>query len=85
MRPICVKCHAFYKAKKNGFLFCEMIPLKEKIIGWTPYKIWSGDLYECPLCKHQLISGAGREPIAHHFDPDFQELMPKVEGSVYAP
>jgi hypothetical protein len=72
----------FYRVKKNGFVFCEMIP--EGKIGWRAYKVWHGDLWECPNCEHQLIEGVGKEPVAEHFDEEFADEMKNVEGCVYS-
>ena len=84
MRPICATCRLFYKPRLNGYIFCEMVP--ETFKGKTtykPYRIWSGDLWECTRCKNQLISGFGKEPISEHFDEDFQDRMNDVMGCVY--
>jgi len=80
MKPICVACQRFYRAKKNGFFFIEAMPtVSDAPAGtaapeaWKPYKLWSGDLWECKGCGHQLVSGAGSEPIAEHYQPKFED------------
>lgn len=83
MRPICMSCQCFYKAKVNGYIFCEMIPISETRVTWKPYRIWSGDLWECPKCQTLLIEGTGKDPISEHFEPDFDEEMRNVMGCVY--
>jgi hypothetical protein len=82
LKPICVKCQRFYRMKKSGFSFMEGMPLDnstpagtENPDAWTPYKLWSGDLWECRGCGHQLISGVGSSPISEHYKPDFQEVV----------
>jgi len=79
MKPICVKCRRFYRPKKNGYRFTEGMPgyadAPEK---WRPYKIWIGDLHECPGCGHQLISGVGLNPVAEHYMDGFERA--RVEG-----
>ena len=68
MKPICVKCQRFYRAKKNGYYFIEGMPDTGALPGtaepekWHPYKVWSGDLWACEGCGHELISGTGRKP-----------------------
>ncbi len=84
MKPICVKCERFYRPKKNGKAFVEMMPKggrdrPEPGIadrdGWEPYKLWMGDLWLCHGCGHELIVGSGYQPIAEHFQPDFSALV----------
>ena len=86
MKPICVKCQRFYRMRKAGFCFIEAMPgpravdeSRRPLPGiaepdrWVPYKLWSGDLWECEDCGHQLVSGTGRLPIAEHYEKDFDE------------
>lgn len=82
MKPICVKCQRFYRAKKNGFYFIEAMPVTgypapgtSEPENWTPYKLWAGDLWECEGCQHQLVSGVGRGPLAEHYQPNFANQM----------
>jgi hypothetical protein len=42
---------------------------------WSPYKLWSGDLYECEGCGSQTIVGVGHHRIAEHYEPDFKEKV----------
>ncbi len=89
MKPICVPCQRFYRAKKNGFFFVEGMPVpgvKQAIPGtstpeqWAPYKLWVGDLWECQGCGHQIVSGFGRGPIAEHYMDDFADKV-KAHGA----
>ena len=64
MKPICVPCQRFMRPKKNGYYFLEGMPNYEwdgksgkESEGWIPYKLWVGDLFECPDCHAQTISG----------------------------
>lgn len=76
IKPICVKCQCFYRPKKNGVFLTEMMPKHnnaERGIkdpgAWMPYKVWVGDLWECPDCNHQIIEGVNG-PLAerhHHY------------------
>ena len=82
MKPVCVPCERFYRPKKNGLYFIEGMPLEghpepglaepEK---WGPYKLWCGDLWECPTCKAQTIVGVAMQPIAEHYQPDFADRV----------
>lgn len=46
--------------------------------GWTSYKLWVGDLWECRGCGHQLLSGFGQGPISEHYKPDYQEQRARL-------
>jgi hypothetical protein len=89
MKPICVPCERFMRPKKNGFYFIEGMPHSHPTetwdekqgkgsTGWSPYKIWVGDLWECPTCKTQTVSGVARIPIAEHYQPEFIDLAKKL-------
>lgn len=78
LKPICCLCERFYRPKKNGTAFVEMMPRDHRAEpgtsdrkSWTPYKLWRGDLWECKGCGHQIIVGAGVSPISEHYMPDF--------------
>jgi hypothetical protein len=84
MLPICVKCHVFLRPKKNGFYFLEGMPLGRAKPGlveadrWVPYKLWVGDLHECPQCGIQVIAGVPHNRIAEHYEVDFSALTTKL-------
>lgn len=92
MKPICVPCQRFYRMKKSGRCFIEGMPIADRYRdapippgteapeNWKPYKLWSGDLWECKGCGHQLISGTGVHPVAEHYQPDFDSLVMKCEA-----
>lgn len=54
MRPICVACKREMCPIKNEFM------VKDRAVGRFPSTVWSGDLYECPECKAQIVTGFGR-------------------------
>lgn len=85
LKPICVNCQCFYKPKKTGFDFLEGQPTvdaaprgRRSPEKWKPYKLWSGDLWECPDCGHEIIVGTGREAFAEHFEPGFDNVVEKL-------
>lgn len=85
MKPICVPCQRFYRMKKGGFYFLEQMPSenharpgKKEPESWRPYKLWAGDLWECPDCHAQIVSGTGRNPIIEHFQPEFDATVKKL-------
>lgn len=83
MKPVCVTCRCFYRPKKNGTYFVEMMPNgtadpranirgKRKPEAWEPYKLWAGDLWECPDCQAQIIVGVPSSPWSEHYKEDFE-------------
>jgi len=82
MKPICTKCQRFYRPLKNGVGFLEMMPIDghyptpkpgtEEPDKWKPYKLWQADLWVCKGCGTEIIVGAGSQPIAEHYQPNFE-------------
>jgi rubredoxin len=92
VKPICVKCQRFYRCKKTGLYFIEGMPDSNDTppgtrfdSEWKPYKLWSGDLWQCQGCGHEVISGVGRNPVLEHYEPGFAELLERVEQAQGAP
>lgn len=90
MKPICVKDQRFYRMKKSGYYFIEMMPAPgtdRPLPGtlepenWTPYKVWAGDLWECPDCGHQIVNDVGMNPLAEHYQSTFDDLVVKLNAS----
>lgn len=73
---VCLPCRLFYRIKKTGVAIEEGMPLGPMHDGtserWGPYKLWMGDLYECPSCGAQLVTGFGRNPLAEHYQSDYE-------------
>ena len=63
-RPLCVKCQVEYWPAKNDIVVEEMA-------SFGSYKLWCADLWECPKCHHQIISGYGNSAYAEHWQADF--------------
>lgn len=61
MRPICYACGLEMECQHNG---TPMI--LEATFG--SYQIWHGDLWKCPQCGIQVVSGFGRGPVAERHD-----------------
>lgn len=82
--------------KKSGFYFIEGMPGptlneagervppakpgNEEPERWEPYKLWTGDLWECQGCGARILSGFGREPIAEHYQPDFAQHVANLNA-----
>lgn len=73
----CVPCRKFYRVKKIGVAFEEGMPGGSRLAdpggdGWGPYKLWMGDLCECPGCGAQIVfTATGQQPIAEHYQPTY--------------
>ena len=82
MKPICIPCQRFFRVSKNGYAFIEGMPTSNNAQpglaepeNWQPYKLWMGDEWVCPDCDATIIVGCGREPIAEHYQPDFEDVV----------
>ena len=82
MKPICKPCHRFFHRKKNGVYFTEGMPTNKGAAPgtaeahlWKPYKLWSGDEWECHGCGATIIVGVGSERIAEHYEPEFPAVV----------
>lgn len=70
-RPVCVKCCRFYRCKKNETAWEEGYPVTRTT--WGSYRLWSGDLWECPGCGSEIIVGHGMRPVAEKHEPNYAE------------
>ena len=66
----CVKCEGEMRPLKNDVAFVETTGPER-----SPYKIWSADLWGCPLCGVEVVSGFGNKPIAGRWQDDFEERL----------
>lgn len=65
-RPICVKCQTEFRVSRNGIAVIDM--------AWQPPKpcaVWHADLFECPICKTQIVSGFAQKSLAEYFEAKF--------------
>lgn len=80
MKPVCRPCQRFFRPKKNGFAFVEGMPIgpdrplpgTQEPEKWKPYKLWMGDLWHCQGCGAEIVVGVAPEPLAEHYQPDFE-------------
>lgn len=91
MKPICVPCHRFFRMKKSGVYFTEGMPVGPDRAEpgttdpdkWKPYKIWSGDRWQCDGCGAVIISGCGLQPVSEHYQPDFAHYMQSLKADQF--
>ncbi len=89
MKPVCVPCQRFFRPIKTGFYWIEAMPIGNDVQpglaepeNWKPYKLWSGDKWECPDCYATIISGVGLKPVSEHYMPDFQSLVDATDATL---
>jgi hypothetical protein len=77
---------------KSGFYFIEGMPIDgagktkpglEEAHRWKPYKIWSGDKYQCNGCGSIIIAGFGHLPISIQHEPEFKETAEKLGANQF--
>lgn len=71
----------------------DMIAMHRSIMGATliemfryppePYRIWSVDIYICPMCECRVMSGHSDNPI-NHYDKNFKEEWEAIQSNVDA-
>lgn len=90
MKPICTGCQRFFKIIKTGYYFTEGMPVangagpgRMEPEKWRPYKVWVADLWACPDCGHQILSGFGKGPIAEHYEPNFETIRAKLKADQF--
>ena len=88
MKPICVQCHRFFRPSHNGIYFLEGMPKHNdakpglaEADSWRPYKLWSGDEWECRGCGATIIVGTGRSPVSEHYQPDFDKRVAQLSAT----
>lgn len=60
-RPVCVKCQIEMRPEKNGVGVLDMAD-------FGPYALWEADLWKCPSCSYEILTGFGQEPWAYHYE-----------------
>lgn len=77
-KPVCVKCHRFFRPHKTGFSLIEGMPKGkwtepgiENDEDWQDYKLWMADLYKCEGCGTEIVVGFANRPVAEHYQDDF--------------
>jgi hypothetical protein len=80
------------RPRKNGYYFVEGMPdgsiepaaqaRGKGAVGWEPYKLWVGDLWECPDCHARVVCGVTNFPIAERHHPDFMEKIAALSSGL---
>jgi len=73
MKPICIKCEREYKMEDHCYV-AEMFRKNKEI-----YKIWSADLWSCPVCGHKIVSGFADKPGMEHWNGDCEAEIERLK------
>ena len=70
MRPVCVQCQCEMRCSKTGATIVVMS-------GDEPYQIWQADIFQCPGCGFEAVTGWAGKPFKYRHEENFQQA---VEG-----
>lgn len=74
MRPVCVKCEVEFRMKEAGIYVVETYEQNKSI-----YKIWCADVWECPICKAEIVSGFANGTAAESHSHDCNAELEKLK------
>lgn len=72
-------CGVFMRVKQNGVIVEELLE------DGSPYKLWSADLYECPNCAANIITGFANNPLAFNWQKEYAQLKQQAETRTIYP
>ncbi|MBA7660477.1 hypothetical protein ES703_68479 [subsurface metagenome] len=76
-RPICTLCRVEFRPLENGINVIDIFSQPPK-----PYRVTYADLFECPVCRNQIVSGFASKPWAEHHEDKFEYWLQKaLEGT----
>ncbi len=55
------------------------VTVEERLENQAPYKLWDADLWACPECGHEIITGFGRGPLAEHFQSTYADQRARLK------
>ena len=58
-------CGRFMTVKQNS------VTVEELLEDGGPYKLWDADLWACPACGLEVVTGFGTAPLAEHWQPTY--------------
>jgi predicted RNA-binding Zn-ribbon protein involved in translation (DUF1610 family) len=88
MSTICVPCRRVFRPLQTGVRFEERMLLggaNGEPEHWAPYRLWAADIYACPKCGTQIVTGLSKAPIAVSHEPDYGERAARVCLSIDDP
>lgn len=66
-------CGRFMVCVKNSVTVEELLETGE------PYKLWDADLFACPDCHAEVITGFGRAPLVEHWQRDYATTRDRLD------
>ena len=75
-KPICVMCGMEFKVLRTGVYVFEMFNSDKDV-----YRIWQADKLSCRKCGIEIVDGYGINPIAEHFQEDFEKIKVRIPES----
>jgi hypothetical protein len=58
--------------KRQGVEVIEGMPIATE---WVPYKLWRADLWKCPCCQIEIVTGFGLAPELERHHAEFDETI----------
>jgi len=74
-KMVCVKCNVEFRPEKNGIIVAEMFQKNTAI-----YKLWSADLWKCPVCGVEVVAGFAMDPFAEHYETDLKSIVSEAKA-----
>lgn len=68
MRPACVSCQCEMRCSKTGATIVIMS-------GGKPYQLWQADIFQCPGCGFEAVTGWAEKPITHSGQEGFRACL----------
>ncbi len=73
MRPVCVKCRCEMRPQKNDFIVEEMAAPDRT------YRVWCTDLWRCPGCKMEIVTGFGKTPWGEYYQDNYPKKAEQAD------
>ena len=67
---VCKKCEVELQPKQNDVRVIEYFMDPPE-----PYKLWCADLWACPKCGYEIVTGFGYQAYTEHFRKDFEKRL----------
>ena len=65
-------CGRIMRAQKND------VAVEELLEDGGSYRLWFADLYRCPDCNAEVITGFGRAPLVEHWQSTYEEKRARL-------
>ena len=69
-KSVCMKCEVELRPEENGVVVADMFQGNQKV-----YRLWSADLWKCPLCGIEIVLGFAKGPFMIHHEGDIEAKL----------